>query len=71
MTDQNEAVILDALDKFLISEVDPYVHDLEGRDEYPHEIVEKMKEMGLFGCIIKEEYGGLGLSTATYAKIVA
>jgi len=71
MSDQNEAIILDALDKFLISEVDPYVHDLEGRDEYPHEIVEKMKDMGLFGCIIAEEYGGLGLSTATYAKIVA
>jgi len=71
MTDQNEAVILDALDKFLIAEVDPYVHDLEARDEYPHEIVEKMKEMGLFGCIIAEEYGGLGLSTATYARIVA
>jgi len=71
MSTENEAVILDALDKFLIAEVDPYVHDLEGRDEYPHEIVEKMKEMGLFGCIIAEEYGGLGLSTATYAKIVA
>ena len=71
MTDQNEAVILDALDKFLIAEVDPFVHDLEARDEYPHEIVEKMKEMGLFGCIIAEEYGGLGLTTATYARIVA
>jgi len=71
MSTENEAVILDALDKFLIAEVDPYVHDLEARDEYPHEIVEKMKEMGLFGCIIAEEYGGLGLSTATYAKIVA
>jgi len=71
MTDQNEAVILDALDKFLIAEVDPFVHDLEARDEYPHDIVEKMKEMGLFGCIIAEEYGGLGLTTATYARIVA
>lgn len=70
MIDQNEAVILDALDKFLTVEVDPYVHDLEARDEYPHEIVEKMKAMGLFGCIIAEEYGGLGLSTTTYAKIV-
>lgn len=70
MSDQTEAVILDALDKFLTAEVDPFVHDLEARDEYPHEIVEKMKEMGLFGCIVAEEYGGLGLSTSTYAKIV-
>src|SRR5262249_19032555 len=37
---------------------------------YPSEIVEKMKEMGLFGCIIAPEYGGLGLSTSTYAKII-
>jgi len=70
MSDQTEAVILDALDKFLTAEVDPFVHDLEARDEYPHEIVGKMKEMGLFGCIIAEEYGGLGISTSTYAKIV-
>ncbi len=71
MSNENEIIILDALDKFLTAEVDPFVHDLEAADEYPHEIVEKMKEMGLFGCIIAEEYGGLGLSTSTYAKIVA
>jgi len=72
MSDANEQenIILDALERFLTTEVEPFVHDLESKDEYPHEIVEKMKEMGLFGCIIKEEYGGLGLSTTTYAKIV-
>jgi alkylation response protein AidB-like acyl-CoA dehydrogenase len=70
-TAEQENMILDALERFLVAEVDPYVHDLEYKDEYPHEIVEKMKEMGLFGCIIKEEYGGLGLSTKTYARIVA
>ena len=70
MSNDNDAIILDALEKFLTAEVDPFVHDLEARDEYPHEIVEKMKQMGLFGCIIAEEYGGLGLSTSTYAKIV-
>lgn len=70
MSNDNDAIILDALEKFLTAEVDPFVHDLEARDEYPHEIVEKMKQMGLFGCIIAEEYGGLGLSTSTYARIV-
>jgi len=70
MSNDNDAIILDALEKFLTAEVDPFVHALEARDEYPHEIVEKMKQMGLFGCIIAEEYGGLGLSTSTYAKIV-
>jgi len=67
---ENETLILDMLDRFLKTEVKPYVHELDANDEYPHEIVEKMKTMGLFGCLIATEYGGLGLSTATYAKIV-
>ncbi|MBN3763478.1 acyl-CoA dehydrogenase family protein [Burkholderia sp. Ac-20365] len=67
---ENETLILDMLDRFLKTEVKPYVHELDAKDEYPHEIVEKMKEMGLFGCLIATEYGGLGLSTSTYAKIV-
>jgi alkylation response protein AidB-like acyl-CoA dehydrogenase len=50
--------------------VRPHVHALERDDIYPTEIVEKMKEMGLFGCTIAPEYGGLGLPTGTYAKII-
>ena len=68
--DEQEGIILDALDRFLVSECEPFVHELEKNDIYPEEMVEKMKAMGLFGCIIDPEYGGLGLSTATYAKIV-
>lgn len=68
--DEQESMILDALDRFLESEAKPFVHELEKNDIYPEEMVEKMKAMGLFGCIIDPEYGGLGLSTATYAKIV-
>ena len=66
----DERMILDAVDRFLETEVRPHVHRLEDEDIYPAEIVEKMKEMGLFGCIIAEEYGGLGLSTVTYARII-
>lgn len=68
--DEQESMILDALDRFLETEARPFVHELEKNDTYPEEMVEKMKAMGLFGCIIDPEYGGLGLSTATYAKIV-
>ena len=68
--DGQEELILDMLDRFLTVEVKPHVHKLEHDDIYPAEIVEKMKEMGLFGCTIATEYGGLGLSTRTYAKIV-
>ncbi|MEY3872130.1 MAG: hypothetical protein RLZZ296_1125 [Pseudomonadota bacterium] len=67
---EQENLILDMLEKFLNSEVKPYVRELEHNDTYPEEIVEKMKDMGLFGCIIAPEYGGLGLSTTTYAKII-
>lgn len=65
-----EELILDMLDRFLAVEVQPHVHELEYHDKYPEAIVEKMKEMGLFGCMISQEYGGLGLSAKTYAKII-
>lgn len=68
--DGQERMILDMVDRFLEKEVTPYAWQLEHDDEYPAEIVEKMKKMGLFGCLIAPEYGGLGLSTTTYAKII-
>lgn len=68
--DGQERMILDMVDRFLEKEVKPYAWQLEHDDEYPAQIVEKMKEMGLFGCLIAPEYGGLGLSTSTYAKII-
>lgn len=68
--DDQDALILDMVDRFLKTEVKPYVHQLEKDDEYPTEIVEKMKEMGLFGLLIAPEYGGLGLSTRVYARII-
>jgi alkylation response protein AidB-like acyl-CoA dehydrogenase len=67
---EQEGLILDMLDRFLAVEVKPHVQELEHNDIYPEAIVEKMKEMGLFGCTIPAEYGGLGLSTRTYARIV-
>ena len=63
-------IILDAVDKFLEREVKPVARELELKDEYPHEIVEKMKALGLFGATIAVEYGGLGLSASVYAQIV-
>lgn len=66
----DERMILDAVDRFLEAEVRPHVHRLEDEDIYPAEIVEKMKQMGLFGCTISQEYGGLGMSTLAYAKVI-
>ena len=42
----------------------------EHADEYPTDIVEGLKEMGIFGIMIPEEYGGLGESLTTYALCV-
>jgi len=67
---EKEAMVLDAVAHFLDKEVRPAAHQLEHDDVWPAEIVEKMQAMGLFGCIIEEQYGGLGLSTTTYARII-
>ena len=68
-TDQ-ETLILDSVARFLDREVKPHVHALEHDDIWPAEIVEGMRELGLFGATIAAEYGGLGLTTGIYAKIV-
>jgi alkylation response protein AidB-like acyl-CoA dehydrogenase len=65
-----EALILDSVGRFLDREVKPHVHALEHDDVWPADIVEGMKQLGLFGATIAAEYGGLGLLTSTYAKIV-
>ena len=51
-------------------EILPVATELEHADEYPTKIVEGLKELGLFGITIPEEYGGLGESLLTYALAV-
>ena len=65
-----EQQMLDAIEKWLERDVRQHVLRLEHADEYPIEMVEQMKELGLFGATIGVEYGGLGLKAGTYAKIV-
>ena len=67
---EQEQLILDSVEKFLARDVAPYAQKLEHDDTYPQEIVARMKELGLFGCIIPVEYGGLGLAPSTYAKVI-
>ncbi|MEQ8233788.1 MAG: acyl-CoA dehydrogenase family protein [Gammaproteobacteria bacterium] len=66
----DEQLILDAIEKWLEQKVKPVAMQLEHDDEYPAELVEDMKELGLFGALIDPAWGGLGLSATTYAKIV-
>jgi alkylation response protein AidB-like acyl-CoA dehydrogenase len=69
-SEDQEAVILGSIDRFLERDVAPHVQKLEHTDEYPAEIVERMRELGLFGATILTAYGGLGLSAVLYARIV-
>ncbi|MGH8700663.1 MAG: acyl-CoA dehydrogenase family protein, partial [Burkholderiales bacterium] len=69
-SDEQEALILQSVDRFLERDVRPVVHALEAADTYPAEIVEKLTTLGLFGATIAPEHGGLGLTALTYAKIV-
>ena len=67
---QQDDALLDAIDAFLQREVRPFVRELEHADTWPADIVEEMRQMGLFGCIVEERFGGLGLGAATYARII-
>ncbi len=64
----NTAMILDSVRKFLDANVDPAKIDQE--QTIPSSVIEGMKELGLFGMIIPQEYGGIGLSASSYARVV-
>lgn len=62
--------VLAQIRRFAETEVRPVAHDLEARNEYPAALVARMREMGLFGAIVPEAYGGAGLNVSTYAAII-
>src|SRR4051794_16003934 len=69
LTDIQEE-ILKTVRTFVDEKILPVATEFEHREDYPADIVEGMKEMGLFGLTITEEYGGLGESLLTYALVV-
>ncbi|WP_262852161.1 acyl-CoA dehydrogenase family protein [Mumia quercus] len=69
LTDVQEE-ILKTVREFVDKEIIPVATELEHKDEYPQAIVDGLKELGLFGLTIPEEYGGLGESLLTYALVV-
>lgn len=62
--------LISTVHDFVEEEIKPVVRELDAKDEYPQGIVERMKELGLFGAIIPREYGGLGLDVSTYAQVI-
>ena len=69
LTDTQKAIV-ETVREFVDREVVPVADELEHRDEFPDAIVEQMKELGLFGLNVPEEYGGIGENLTTYALSV-
>ncbi len=69
LTDEQKD-LLGLVRQFVDEQIIPVATELEHKDEYPQDIVDQMKEMGIFGLMIPEEYGGLGESLLTYALCV-
>jgi alkylation response protein AidB-like acyl-CoA dehydrogenase len=69
LTSEQEEIVA-AVREFVDRDVVPNASRLEHADEFPTSMVETMREMGLFGTTIPEEYGGLGLGLDTYVMIL-
>jgi alkylation response protein AidB-like acyl-CoA dehydrogenase len=67
---EDQTEILKAVRTFVDERIIPVATELEHADEYPQEIVDGLKELGIFGLTIPEEYDGLGESLLTYALCV-
>src|SRR5688500_20163017 len=68
-TDEQQA-ITEMVRQFTDEQIIPNAEHYDHEDSFPEPIVEQMKELGLFGITIPEEYGGLGLDLTTYAMVV-
>lgn len=67
---EEQGELLKLVKEFVDEQIIPVAQELEHKDEYPQQIVDQMKEMGIFGLMIPEEFGGLGESLLTYALCV-
>jgi alkylation response protein AidB-like acyl-CoA dehydrogenase len=70
MTIARERDIVAEVRAFVRDDVAPVAASLEHADRYPHDLVARMRDLGLFGCLIPGEYGGLGLDSTTYARVI-
>src|SRR3712207_1439157 len=68
-TDEQQA-ITEMVRQFTDEQIIPNAEKYDHEDSFPEPIVEQLKELGLFGITIPEEYGGLGLDLTTYTMIV-
>lgn len=68
--DAERQMIVAEVRRFVEREVIPVAHDLEHSDTYPSDLIEKLKQLGVFSATIPEAYGGLGLNFVTYVQMI-
>ena len=68
-SDEARSQIVALVRDFVRREVEPVAAELDRDDRVPHDLIDQMKELGLFGITVPEEYGGLGLDYTTFASI--
>jgi alkylation response protein AidB-like acyl-CoA dehydrogenase len=67
---EDQKAIIEMVHQFVDEQIIPNAEHYDHEDSFPEPIVEQMKELGLFGVTIAEEYGGMGLDLSTYELIV-
>ena len=70
MADPARHPLVGAVRRFVEDEVKPAACALDHADRYPHGLVGRMQELGLFGCLVPREYGGLNLPVSVYACVI-
>src|SRR3954452_18431396 len=66
---EDEQQIVDTVRQFVDRDVVPAASELEHADTYPEALIEQMKALGVYGLVVPEEYGGLGVSTSCFAAV--
>jgi len=66
---EDERFILETVRDFVDRDVRPVARDLEHADTYPEALIERMKELGIYGLAVPEEYGGTPVSTSCYVLV--
>ena len=65
----DEQDIISLVARWVDERARPEVHELEASNTYPEELIEEMKEMGIYGLLIPVEYGGIEVSTECFARV--
>src|SRR4051812_28929591 len=66
---REEQLVVTTVRAFVDNQVKPVVRELEHADAYPHDLIEQMKRLGVFGLAVPERYGGAPVSTPCYVLV--